>query len=154
MISTITFLEMVNNLKERLLQTPEKITGIRLSQDSWSLKEIIGHLIDSASNNHQRFVRLQEDDLLNFPDYDTEKWIKVQKYNDMNWNVLITLWYSYNLILMDVIEHMDANSMENVWICGEEAFKLEFLIKEYYSHMEWHIQQFCDRADKITEVNA
>jgi hypothetical protein len=29
----------------------------RPAPERWTKKEVVGHLIDSASNNHQRFVR-------------------------------------------------------------------------------------------------
>ena len=64
---TEEFRSVVESFNDKLAGIPGEITGIRLSEDKWSLKEIIGHLIDSASNNHQRFVRLQFGDLVNFP---------------------------------------------------------------------------------------
>ncbi|HEX2927675.1 MAG TPA: DinB family protein [Ruminiclostridium sp.] len=149
MNSTTDFLEIINRFKERLAQTPEEKTDISVSEDSWSLKEIIGHLIDSASNNHQRFVRLQSGDLLDFPEYDGEEWIRIQKYNEMSWDCLVTLWYSYNLHIIKVIEHIDIQTLKNVWVRGEEVIELEFLISEYYSHMKWHFQQFYDRQAQI-----
>ena len=41
----------------------------------WSPKQVIGHLIDSASNNHRRFVRANFVDDLIFPGYDQETWV-------------------------------------------------------------------------------
>jgi hypothetical protein len=69
----------------------DEIASIKLSDDKWSLKEIIGHLVDSASNNHQRFVRLQIESNLKFPSYHYS-WIDIEKYNLMNYNDLINLW--------------------------------------------------------------
>ena len=64
---------------------PEEMTDLKPSDGSWTLKEIIGHLIDSAANNHQRIVRLQEGNLERFPSYNNEKWIKIQDYVNANW---------------------------------------------------------------------
>jgi hypothetical protein len=41
----------------------------------WTRKQLLGHLIDSASNNYQRFVRLQQGNLVGFPGYDQEFWV-------------------------------------------------------------------------------
>ncbi len=152
MADLVKFKTIVDTFYRSLTKTPEGITGKKLSEDSWSLNEIIGHLIDSASNNHQRFVRLQFGDLLDFPAYDAEPWIQVQRYADMDWVQLITLWYSYNCMLIKVIEHMNSRSLVNVWINGEDALPLSHLVNDYYRHMEWHIEHFEKRVGEIDSV--
>lgn len=149
MIDTAKFNNIVDAFNARLVQVPEEVSGIKPSEESWSLKEIIGHLIDSASNNHQRFVRLQFDDLLDFPAYDGERWIKVQKYNEMEWKELTALWYSYNCILLKVIGTIDISKLANVWIKGEEALTLEHLANDYYRHLEWHVDHFEKRLKEV-----
>src|SRR5678816_3585197 len=62
----------------------------------WSPQQVIGHLIDSASNNHQRFVRAQQGSSLVFPKYEQEHWVKCQHYEDSSWEALTTLWHAYN----------------------------------------------------------
>ena len=73
MFDTKRFKGLIDSFHEQVLKTQGEITKIKLAEDKWSLREIIGHLIDSASNNHQRFVRLQFGDLLDFPAYDGEE---------------------------------------------------------------------------------
>lgn len=124
MLDTKRFKRIIETFHENLLKTHDEITDIRLTEDKWSLREIIGHLIDSASNNHQRFVRLQFGNLLDFPAYDGEEWIRTQKYNSMNWDVLITLWYKYNCLLLHVIENAGKITFENVWVKNEDAVLL------------------------------
>src|ERR1700752_3444972 len=75
----------------------------------WSPKEIIGHLIDSASNNHGRFVRAQLTDDLFFPGYDQEGWVRVQHYARANWNELIALWRVFNHHIAGVVEQIPPN---------------------------------------------
>ena len=70
---------------------------------AWSTKEVIGHLIDSAANNHQRFVRAAQNQASTFPPYDQEAWVAVQRYNDVSWEDLLDLWQSYNRHLCWVI---------------------------------------------------
>ncbi|NJD04818.1 MAG: hypothetical protein FIA99_19960 [Ruminiclostridium sp.] len=149
MLDTKRFKGLIDFLYEHLLKTHDEITDIKLSEDKWSLKEIIGHLIDSASNNHQRFVRLQYGDLLDFPAYDGEEWIKTQKYNIMNWDVIVTLWYNYNCLLLHIIENTEEIMLGNVWVKGEDTIPLEQLINDYYKHLELHMKHFNNRREEL-----
>jgi hypothetical protein len=144
-----SFKVVIDSFYLKLTETPENITGRKLSDESWSLKEIVGHLIDSASNNHQRFIRLQLKDKLVFPVYDAEQWIQVSRYNDMNWMELITLWYNFNRVLLSVIEHMKSESLENAWINGEDTTSLSHLVNDYYRHLSWHIDHFNKRCMEL-----
>jgi hypothetical protein len=145
------FRSLVEKLEGIIIGVDEGITHIRPDQDKWSLKEIIGHLIDSASNNHQRFVRLQLGDLNYFPAYDKDIWISAQKYNDMQWKEITALWSSYNRILLKVIEHMDTKALGNVWIIDDKKLTLEFIVNDYYRHLDWHIGHFEERLREIIE---
>jgi len=151
MFKTEEFRNIVCSFNNRLAEVAENITDTRLSEDKWSLKEIIGHLIDSASNNHQRFVRLQSGDLIHFPGYDAEPWVNVQKYNSMDWKDITTLWYSYNCMLLNVIDNIDEKAAYNVWKTGETELSLDFLVNDYFRHMKWHIEQFENRLNEINE---
>jgi hypothetical protein len=149
MLDTKRFKEIIDSFYKHLLKTHDEITDIKLAEDKWSLREIIGHLIDSASNNHQRFVRLQFGDLLDFPAYDGEEWIRKQKYNSMNWDVLVALWYNYNCLLLNVVENADESMLQNVWVNNEDAIPLEQLIFGYYKHLELHIEHFSNRQEEL-----
>lgn len=143
------FEKIVDSFHTQLLKIKDEITNVRLSDDKWALREIIGHLIDSASNNHQRFVRLQFDDLIDFPAYNGEKWIEVQKYIDMEWSVLVTLWYNYNCLLLHIIGNSNVSTYANVWVKGDETIPLEQLISEYCKHLELHIEHFSARVQEL-----
>lgn len=149
MLDTKRFIGLIDSFHEQVLKTHYEITKIKLAEDKWSLREIMGHLIDSASNNHQRFVRLQFGDLLDFPAYDGEEWIRTQKYNSMIWDVLVALWYNYNCLLLHVIENVDETTLGNVWVKGEDAIPLKQLINDYYKHMELHIEHFNNRREEL-----
>lgn len=143
--------ETVEKFYKQLEGIPDAITAIKLTEDSWSLREIVGHLIDSASNNHQRFMRLQFDDLLNFPVYEAESWVKTQHYNSIAWSTLVGLWYSFNCLLLNIIEHIPQQAMTNVWVKNEEAMPLSELIPDYYKHMKLHMEHFGKRYIEITK---
>jgi len=149
MINIISYKDTIESFYKLLLTTQDEITNINLSEDKWSLCEIIGHLVDSASNNHQRFVRLQFGELLDFPAYDTEPWVSTQKYNTMDWDRLITLWYSYNGLLLHIIENIEEAKYKNVWVNGQAYITLEELIYDYYRHLNLHIEHFNKRMGEL-----
>ncbi|GKG70906.1 DinB family protein [Parabacteroides sp. AM58-2XD] len=120
----------------------EAITLRRNSQNR-TIKQILGHLIDSASNNHQRMVRLQySKDLLFFPDYrqDNDLWIALQDYQHTDWCNLIQLWKFYNLHIIQVIQSVDKSKLDSYW-CDFEGTKvtLKDMIEGYLDHLLLHI---------------
>lgn len=145
----MNYKEVVDNFHIYLNSIDSEITNIKVSGDKWSLREIIGHLIDSASNNHQRFVRLQFSDLLDFPAYNGEQWVSVQNYNSMQWELLVSLWYNYNCMLINVIDRIEGDKLQNVWIKNEEAITLGEIIHQYYRHMELHMEHFNKRLGEL-----
>src|SRR5689334_7960041 len=89
----------------RLLRMTEKDAKRRPQPGKWSLAEIIGHLIDSASNDHQRFVRAQFQNDLVFPGYDQDEWVAFQTYRDAQWIELVTLWKFFNNHIARIMEN-------------------------------------------------
>ena len=79
-------------------------SAARPAPNKWSPREIIGHLVDSASNNHQRFVRGQLQDDLVFPGYAQDDWVRIGRYAEAPWEDLVTLWRTFNLQLARVME--------------------------------------------------
>lgn len=146
----MNYKEIIENFYEYLKSIDSEITKLKISEDKWSLREIIGHLIDSASNNHQRIVRLQVSDLLDFPQYDCEQWIRVQKYNSFDWEFLITLWYHYNGLILNIINGIDGEQLQNIWVKDEDnSITLEELIRQYYIHLEKHMEHFNKRLGEL-----
>ena len=128
----------------------DEIAALRLSADKWSIKDIIGHLIDSASNNYQRFIRLQESDRLSFPGYDYN-WIKIVNYNSLPFGQILELWKQMNLLLYHIISGVDRSKLKNVWLFEGKELSLEFLITDYIEHMELHIAQLSRRYEEVLE---
>ena len=129
---------------------PVSATDVKPATEAWSLKEIVGHLIDSAANNHHRFVRLQHGDLEGFPGYDNEAWIAAQRYNDYGWEPLVALWHLYNRLLLHVIRNIDERRLENRWTVDEKSATLAFLVEDYFRHMRDHVEQFRQRLKEVT----
>ncbi len=108
----------------------------------WSYKQVIGHLIDSASNNHQRFVRAALQPSLDFPGYDQDGNIRVQAVQEADWALLIALWAAYNRYLAHVIAHLPASRLETACRIGtDDAVTLRFLATDYLTHLLHHLEQ-------------
>jgi hypothetical protein len=143
------FEAIVSSFHKRLLTVPEAITSIKPAPDKWSLKEIVGHLVDSASNNHQRFVRLQEDSTLSLPGYKQENWIRIQGYNKMGWEELVALWRLFNTLLLHIIRGMPEGCLGNIYHSPDGPLTLEKLVEDYFRHLKGHIQHFEDRYAEL-----
>ena len=108
----------------------------------WSPQQVIGHLIDSASNNHQRFVRAQEGSPLVFPAYAQEHWVKCQHYEDGVWEALIGLWHAYNRHVAHVIEYIPEECRSVECVVGSYPVEtLGFLAHDYVAHLRHHLKQ-------------
>ena len=148
------FRRTVDELGAAVHQAPEEMTGINLAADKWSLREILGHLVDSASNNHQRFVRLQDAARLQFPGYQAERWIEIQRPNLLPWAILVSLWESYNALLLHLAATARPECLGNVWDTPEGPRTLEFLIADYYRHLGDHAEHFRRRLAEIRAARA
>lgn len=147
------FRQTVEEFSERLLSIPESESETPKAPGKWSPKEIIGHLIDSASNNHQRFVRAQFGEDLVFPGYDQEAWVRVQRYGLEPWPQLVLLWKSFNLHLCHVMAQIpegvlkkprpEHNLNEIAWktISKQEPATLEYFMHDYIDHLRNHLRQ-------------
>ena len=111
-------------------------------QGGWSRKQVLGHLIDSASNNHQRFVRACLAPSLDFPAYDQDGNIRVEAPEDADWTLLITLWAAYNRYLAHLIARLPADRLETLCRIGsDDPVTLGFVATDYVRHMVHHLKQ-------------
>jgi len=115
--------------------------SIKPQPEKWSKKEIIGHLIDSASNNQQKFVRTMAQPHVDFVGYAQDFWVAEQHYNNRNWDELITFWYAYNLHIAHIIELVNATYLKNtISIEGSKPFTLAFIMEDYVAHLKHHLK--------------
>ena len=148
-------IEIAQQLRNILEQTRPRLLALSEDQvaekpygEKWSLKEILGHLVDSASTNHQRIVRMQQlPDIGKFA-YEQEHWVNSQHYRSEPWGDVVNTWYHYNKHLAHVIEHVDTGSLANVCDMDyPEPATLEFVIRDYVRHMQHHLQQIFSGSD-------
>ncbi len=144
--------EIISNFLD-LMKKYKDISSIRIDENKWTLKEMIGHLIDSASNNHQRFIRLQIEKEIAFPYYDAEDWSKISKVNDLDAEFLFSFWKHYNDFIIHIITNINPASLNNVWKTSAGNKTLGFLVDDYFSHMKIHYSMFEERAAEIISEN-
>ena len=136
----------------------ERFTDERAAQPrqpgKWSRKELLGHLIDSASNNHQRFVRAQLGDDLIFSGYEQNRWVELQQYREAPGASLLTLWREFNLQIARVFDAMPEairsapRARHNLHqiafheVAEEQPATLQYLMDDYVDHLEHHLAQF------------
>jgi hypothetical protein len=134
--------QIVQSAAERLRAISAAEAGFKPSDDKWSKKEVIGHLIDSAANNHQRFVRAQQATELVSPAYDQEKWVSLQDYNSTSWPDLKELWRLYNLHLVHVIRRIPAEKLQVKCTIGDKGpVTLGSVIDSYLTHLKHHLDK-------------
>jgi len=120
---------------------PEDAASKKPAPNKWSKKEILGHLIDSAANNHQRFMRLQLQAEISPPGYDQDDWVRLNRYQQRTWNEIVTLWSAYNRHLAAVIESLDDSALGHVWHAPDGDVTLEFIASDYVRHLQHHLAQ-------------
>lgn len=150
------FKETIDSTAPQLMQISEAQSRQPRAEDHWSSKQIIGHLIDSAANNHARFVLGQLKDDLVFPGYDQNGWVQTNHYQEASWPQLVELWRAYNLHLHHLMSHADQSKLTTpctLHTLQEIAFKtvpssdpvtLEYLMKDYVDHLKHHLAQIFD----------
>ena len=116
--------------------------------DVWSKSEILGHLIDSTTNNHQRVVRAAQNAAMDFPPYDQDRWVEVQPFNEMDWLDLVNLFNMYSLHLCMIIEKLPPEVFNNPCNTGaEEPVPLQAVVEGYLRHINHHINQILEKPD-------
>jgi hypothetical protein len=135
-------LRLVETTEPRLRDFDELESAKPTLSGGWSRKQVIGHLIDSASNNHQRFVRAALQTRLDFPGYEQAESVRVQAIQEVDWSLLVSLWAAYNRYLAHVIASLPASKLGTLChIGGEQAVTLDFLAADYLVHLRHHLEQ-------------
>lgn len=132
----------VEDFIERNKNLDEAAASQKPHSEKWSRKEILGHLIDSASNNHQRFVRAQYEKNAHFLSYEQQEWVRSQRYGSRSWTELLEFWKSYNLHLAHIIENMPIDCLEVSGTLGSYGqVTIGYIVVDYLGHMQHHIRQ-------------
>lgn len=127
----------------RALSDAEASVSVR---GGWTRKQELGHLIDSATNNHTRFVVIALQDGYKGSSYDPDGWVAMHGYAEMPWSTIVDFWYHYNSILAGLVARIPDSRLETTCEVGSSGtITLGFLIKDYVLHMQHHIDQLLGR---------
>ncbi len=147
------FRQTISLAADRFDLISEQQSQIPRAEGKWSPREIVGHLIDSAANNHQRFVRAQFTDDLVFDGYKQEQWVETQRYRDEPWRDLVELWQLYNRHILHIIEvtpdeqrtklraKHNLHQIASDLLKEDEPVTLEWFMRDYLDHMKKHLGQ-------------
>jgi hypothetical protein len=124
----------------------EERASIARAPGKWSPKEELGHLIDSAANNHIRFVRGAIEAEFRGPGYSQEDWVRLHGYGSMRWDMIVNVWSQYNLFLAALVDRIPETRLETPCFIGANPVAtLGFVIEDYVLHMQHHIDQLLHR---------
>lgn len=148
-------LRLINEWEPKLSALSKDIITNRRNGQNRTIKQIVGHMIDSASNNIHRIVHLQyQASPLIYPDYanlgNNDRWIAIQNYQAENWHDLVQLWKYSNLHIIHVIENVNAGKLDNEWISAlNQKVSLRAMILDYLRHFKLHLKEIEELINKF-----
>ena len=140
-------LELIAAWEPRLSALSEDVVSNRRNSQNRNIKQILGHMVDSATNNTHRIIHLQyQGNPLIFPDYaalgNNDRWIAIQNYQAENWIDLVQLWKYSNRHIIHVINNVNPDKLDNIWLSAlDEEVSLRNMINGYLSHFELHLNE-------------
>jgi len=147
---------LIEEWEPRLLALSEEVITWRRNSQNRTIKQIVGHMIDSASNNTHRIVHLQyQPSPLIYPDYanfgNNDRWIAIQNYQAEKWYDLVQLWKYSNIHIVHVIDNVNPDKLNNEWISAlNTKVSLKAMILDYLRHFELHLDEIDELINKIT----
>ena len=132
---------LIDRVPDRLAKLPADRVAAKSSPSKWSPKEELGHLLDSATNNHQRIVRAQLENNLALPGYDQMAWVATNRYQQRDWKELIDLWQALNRQLLAAAESVPESAWSHTLTVANSApMTLQFVFEDYVAHMAHHLE--------------
>lgn len=138
---------LINEWEPKLTRLSNDVISERRNKQNRTIKQIVGHMVDSASNNTHRIIHLQyQPSPLIYPDYanlgNNDRWIAIQNYQEEKWNDLIQLWKYSNIHIAHVIQNVSMDKLENEWISAlHENVSLKAMILDYIKHFKLHLSE-------------
>lgn len=156
--------ESVARATPLLLAMTDESSARPRAAGAWSPREIIGHLVDSALVNQQRFLRAADQDDLVFPGYPQDGWVERQRYRKSEWAPLVALWRGLNEHVARTMElaprelrelQRTRHAFDRIafrTVPADVPSTLDYLMTDYVDHLEHHLRQILgDRWDTVAE---
>lgn len=153
-LSTMGFdADRIAEISEDLFELQESFVAKPLKEGAWSRKQILGHLIDSAQVNLQRFIEAQINDSIVFEGYAHQQWVELQGYQEQDWEEMVTLWSALNMHLCNVVERITDAVLEKPHtehrfdamayrpVPSDKPSTLGYIIEDYFAHLRYHLDQ-------------
>ena len=147
-------LSLIKEWEPKLSALGNDVITERRNSQNRTIKQIVGHMVDSASNNTHRIVHLQyQQSPLIFPDYanlgNNDRWIAIQNYQEKDWNSLVQLWKYTNMHLVHVIGNINTEKLENKWISAlDEKISLKAMVVDFPRHFKLHLDEINELINK------
>jgi hypothetical protein len=136
------FRKDLDSIHSALLAIPPGSAETQWRHGGWTSRQIVGHMLDSATNNRQRFVRAATEGKFAGPNYDQQPWVAAHGYAGQPWNTLLDWWRVEHQILAAVVDHIPEERMEASCVVGDDApVTLRYLIEDYLHHQHAHLKQ-------------
>ena len=148
--------DRIAEIGEALFELSEEEMSAPRKEGAWSRKQILGHLCDSANVNQQRIIESVLSGSIVFTGYKHEEWVRLNGYQECEWEELVTLWCSMNMQLCAMIERIPAETLDALHdvhsyettafreISSDQPSTLGYLIEDYFAHLEYHLHQIQD----------
>lgn len=138
----VEFRKKLDGIYASLLAIPEGLADTSWREGGWTRKQVLGHMLDSAANNRQRFVRAATEGSFAGPDYSQDGWVAAHGYVDQSWETLLRWWKVGHEILTAVVDCIPEERLAARCVVGDDgAVTLRFLIEDYTRHQHHHLGQ-------------
>ncbi len=155
MQSLLLMRALIDRLPAQLTSLPDESVQRKPSSSEWSLKEELGHVLDSAANNHQRIVRAQLGDNPAMPGYDGNQWVILHRYQDRDWSSLIAIWADLNRQLLAAAETVPDSAWSRTCTIADSApLTLKFVFDDYLDHMLQHLRHMGVEVNDLASASA
>jgi DinB superfamily len=140
--TAVRFRDDLAAVRQTLISVNADLANMPWRKDGWTRKHILGHLLDSAANNRQRFVRATLDGSYAGPGYEQDKWVALHGYAEQSWQTLLRWWQAEHEILAELVDRIPEERLDSRCVVGDDnAVSLQFLIEDYVAHQQHHLGQ-------------
>ena len=139
--------KLISNWEVKLASLPERTIANRVNSQNRNIRQIIGHMVDSATNNTHRIIHMHyQKSPVVYPDYanlgNNDRWIAIQNYQEEDWGELVRLWAAVNRHMVHLIGQVDESKLNQIWISAlKDRITLKEMITDYPQHFKLHLNE-------------